>query len=68
SSQYTCAVDDGGNTCYAGTPLRDPNWLGGGDAKRAEMIVTIEVHKDGRVILERSQAIPFVGQAFGLLP
>ncbi|MDQ3915827.1 MAG: hypothetical protein M3323_10955 [Actinomycetota bacterium] len=68
SSQYRCAADDGGGTCYLGAPLRDMSWLTGGEASRAELVVTISVQKDDRVILERSQSIPYAGQALGLLP
>ncbi|MFN2587739.1 MAG: hypothetical protein ABR613_06460 [Actinomycetota bacterium] len=68
SSQYRCALDDGSDTCYGGVPLRDLNWLGGGDGSRAELVVTISAEKDGRVLVERSQSIPYAGQALGLIP
>ncbi len=68
SSQYRCALDDGGQTCYAGVPLRDPSWLTRGGGSRAELVVTISAEKDGAVLVERSQAIPYAGQALGLIP
>ncbi len=68
SSQYRCAIDDGAGTCYAGVPLRDLGWLTGGDGSRAELVVKISVEKNDRVLLERSQAVPYAGQVIGLLP
>jgi hypothetical protein len=68
SSQYRCAVDDGGNTCYAGSPLQDLSWLTGSESSRAELVVTMTVMANDQVILERSQSVPYAGQALGLLP
>jgi hypothetical protein len=68
SSQYRCALDDGGGTCYAGSPLQDLNWLTGSESSRAELVLTMSVQANDRVILERSQSIPYAGQVLGLLP
>ncbi|MDQ3982823.1 MAG: hypothetical protein M3271_09125 [Actinomycetota bacterium] len=68
SSQYRCAVDDGGNTCYAGSPLQDLNWLTSGDSSKAELVMTMSVKANDRVIVERSQSIPYAGQVLGLIP
>ncbi len=68
SSQYRCALDDGAETCYAGVPMRDLTWLTGGDGSRAELVVTISAEKDGAVLVQRSQTIPYAGQVLGLIP
>lgn len=68
SSQYRCALDDGAGNCYAGVPLRDPDWLTRGEGSRAELVITISAEKDGTVLLERSQAIPYAGHVLGLIP
>lgn len=68
SSQRRCALDDGGETCYLGLPLRDPTWLTGGDGSRAELVVTISATKGSMVLVERSQSIPYAGQVLSLLP
>lgn len=67
-SQYRCALDDGAETCYAGVPLSDLGWLTGSDGSRAELVVTVSAEKDGAVLVERSQTVPYAGQVLGLIP
>ena len=68
SSQYTCAADDGNGGCYAGSPLNDLGWLSGGEGSRAELVVTVLAERNGEVVAHRTQALPYAGQVFGLLP
>lgn len=68
SSQYSCAADDGADTCYAGIPLKDLGWLTGGDGSRAELVVSIRAERNGEVLIERTQTVPYAGQILGLLP
>ena len=68
SSQYTCAADDGNGGCYAGSPLNDLGWLSGGEGSRAELVVTVMAERNGEVLIHRTQALPYAGQLFGLLP
>jgi hypothetical protein len=68
SSQYTCAADNGEDTCYAGTPLKDVSWLTSGEGSRAELVISLRAERNGEVLLERSIVVPYAGQAMGLLP
>lgn len=68
SSQYTCAADDGNGGCYAGSPLNDLGWLSGGEGSRAELVVSLLAERNGEVVAHRTQALPYAGQVFGLLP
>ncbi len=68
SSQYTCAVDDGGDVCYAGAPLKDLDWLTGGDGSRAELVIAVSAQRNGEVLVERTQSVPYAGQVLGLIP
>lgn len=68
SSQYTCAADDGNGGCYAGSPLNDLGWLSGGEGSRAELVVSVLAERNGEVVAHRTQALPYAGQIFGLLP
>ncbi len=68
SSQYTCAADDGEETCHAAAPLKDLNWLTGGEGSRAELVIVVRAEKDGQVLQERTVTIPYAGQATALVP
>ncbi|MFP5352384.1 MAG: hypothetical protein ACLGIB_07475 [Actinomycetota bacterium] len=68
SSQYTCAVDDGGETCHAGAPIKDLNWLTSGDGSRAELVISLRAERNGEVLQERTIVVPYAGQVTGLLP
>jgi hypothetical protein len=68
SSQYSCAADNGAGTCYAGTPLKDVNWLTDGDGSRSELVITIQAARNGDVLQERTVTAPSAGQRMGLLP
>lgn len=68
SSQYTCAADDGNGTCHAGTPLKDLGWLTEGGGSRAELVVTVRAEFEDKLLVERTQTVPYAGQILGLLP
>lgn len=68
SSQYTCAADNGGGNCYAGSPVRDLDWLTGGDGSRAELVMTLQAVHNGQVLQERTLTLPYAGQPMALLP
>lgn len=68
SSQYTCAADNGGDTCYVGAPFQDLNWLTGGEGERAELVISISASRNGQVLQERTVTAPYAGQPLGLLP
>lgn len=68
SSQYTCAADNGEDTCYAGSPISDLEWLTSGDGSRAELVITLRAERNGDVLQERTLTVPYAGQPMGLVP
>lgn len=68
SSQYACAADNGSDVCYASIPLRDLNWLSGGEGSRAELVITLSASRNGETLQERTITVPYAGQPMGLLP
>ena len=66
-SQTDCRLYDG-DDCMVGLPVSaDPSWYTA-DGSEAELIVSIRVTSNGRVLAERTVAVPFAGQLGGLLP
>jgi hypothetical protein len=68
ADQYRCLSDGGeGQPCTAKSPIKDLNWLTGGEGSRAELILRLKAEKEGQILAERAITIPFAGQVAGIL-
>lgn len=68
STQYSCLSDQGeGGACDVNSPLKDLSSFAN-DGSKAELVIRISAMRDGAVVAERTVAIPFAGQAGGVLP
>ena len=68
AQQYRCLSDSGeGQACTARSPIKDLDWLTGGEGSRAELILTITAEKDGQLLAERTITVPYAGQVAGIV-
>lgn len=68
SAQGRCVLYQG-EECVEMLPVAsESSWYTGGEGSEAEVVVTLKITKNGKVLAERTVAVPYAGQVAGLLP
>jgi len=68
SAQSDCRLYQG-EDCSVGLPVTgDSDWYTDGSGAEAQIVVSIRIESDGKLLAEKTVAVPFAGQFGGLLP
>lgn len=68
SAQGRCVLYQG-EECLKRVPVAgDTGWYTGGDGAEAELIVTLTIKHNDRLLAERTVSVPFAGQVGSLIP